>query len=47
MNLNMAKPETFDHTHLVYYFTIPLKQGGRNWKILVRKRRHTETKTKT
>ena len=25
MNLNMVKPETFDHLHLVYHFEAPLK----------------------
>ena len=24
MNSNMVKPETFDHLHLVYHFTVPL-----------------------
>ena len=26
MNSNMVKPEKFDHLHLVYHFTIPLKK---------------------
>ena len=25
MNSNMVKPKKFDHLHLVYHFTIPLK----------------------
>ena len=25
MNSNMIKPEKFDHLHLVYYITVPLK----------------------
>ena len=25
MNSNMVKPENFDHLHLVYHFTVPLK----------------------
>ena len=25
MNSNIVKPEKFDHLHLVYYFTVPLK----------------------
>ena len=25
MNSNMVKPETFDHLHLVYDFTVPLR----------------------
>ena len=26
MNSNMVKPEKFDQLHLVYHFTVPLKQ---------------------
>ena len=25
MNSNMVKPEQFDHLHLVYHFSVPLK----------------------
>ena len=25
MNSNMVKPEKFDHLHLVYHFTVPLR----------------------
>ena len=27
MNLNMVKPEKFDHLHLVYHFTVPLSSS--------------------
>ena len=26
MNSNMVKPGLFDHLHLVYYFTVPLRE---------------------
>ena len=34
MNLNMVKPENFNHLHLVYNFTIPLKSTppGKNFR---------------
>ena len=27
MNSDTAKPEKFDHLHLVYHFTVPLKKS--------------------
>ena len=37
-NSNMIKPEKFDHIHLVYHFTVPLRfsdvfRGYRKWNI--------------
>ena len=28
MNSDMVKPEKFDHLHLVYHFTVPLKDNS-------------------
>ena len=32
MNSNMVKPEKIGHLHLVYYFTVPLKDGAAYFK---------------